>query len=92
MSIYTDGKLTFTVKESKCYYQSNSFISSDCILSVQCQYLTILPLITSHSITEFWLVLISHATEHRRRLSWRGVGLPAQRWSPIPVLTGPDVE
>jgi len=49
------------------------------------------------SITALWLVLISHPAEGRR-LSWPGwLGkilrwFVRRRWSPIPVLTGPDVE
>ena len=49
------------------------------------------------SITALWPVLISSPTEGRRQ-SWPGWlvtyrgGLPARRWSPIPVLTGLDVE
>jgi len=46
------------------------------------------------SITTLWLVLISHPTEGSR-LSWPGWLGEIVRWlrrSPIPVLTGPDVE
>jgi len=44
-----------------------------------------------------WPMLISHPTEGRR-LSWHGWlvthrgGLPARRWSPIPVLTRLDTQ
>jgi len=45
------------------------------------------------SITALWPVLISRPAEGRR-LSWPGYqgGLPVWRRSPIPVLTGLDVE
>jgi len=50
-----------------------------------------------HSITALWLVLISRPAEGRR-LSWPGWLGEILRWfvrrrrSPIPVLTGPDVQ
>jgi len=50
-----------------------------------------------HSIIAVWLGIISHLMQGRR-LSWPGWlvayqgGLPAWRQSPIPVITGPDVQ
>jgi len=51
----------------------------------------------SQRITTLWPVLVSRPNEGRR-LSWPGWlvtyrrDTPAQRWSPIPVLTGLDAE